>query len=349
MQLPWSDMVSDDAYMSLHQMPSGSFPLSPNPSVSLPLSPFDSSFSNHECYSIFIYKISPVFHDYCPYHRDLEPPSLGPDSTTPGSFVPSDAIRRDSVMTTVSQDAIYLADGLKNGLEQFRGQVVSDQQEDGIDMDFVESNDVDETLKEFSYYSIGSGVVTSSARALRTRAAARAAPSKSAVSAKTTSSKTFRSRMTNIREASPTARKSKRNIKSSSPATTLNGSPSLRKHASTAKDEEEESADTKRTNFLERNRVAAFKCREKKRRHILKTIADANATTARNQALHEIFDELQEEVRTLKNQILSHRDCGCHMIHKFVQSNFGTDSSMCETQAPRYMSISPIHSNLRKV
>ncbi|KAF9922719.1 hypothetical protein BGZ67_010298 [Mortierella alpina] len=110
-----------------------------------------------------------------------------------------------------------------------------------MDMEFVESDDEDE-----------SEVVASSSCALRTRAAGRAAASKSAVTARTTSSKTFRLRTTYIREST-----------SSSPAITPNGSSRLRKHASTAKDEEELSAETKRRNFLERNRVAASKCREK--------------------------------------------------------------------------------------
>ncbi|KAI7819826.1 hypothetical protein BC939DRAFT_387184, partial [Gamsiella multidivaricata] len=81
-------------------------------------------------------------------------------------------------------------------------------------------------------------------------------------------------------------------------------SSQARKHSS-----EEESPEAKRQKFLERNRMAASKCREKKRLQTLKTIADADAITARNQALHESLDELQEEVRTLKNQILCHRDC----------------------------------------
>ncbi|OAQ32295.1 hypothetical protein K457DRAFT_47785, partial [Linnemannia elongata AG-77] len=85
---------------------------------------------------------------------------------------------------------------------------------------------------------------------------------------------------------------------------------------------EEESPEAKRQKFLERNRMAASKCREKKRLQTLKTIEDADVITARNQALHETLDELQEEVRTLKNLILCHRDCGCDVIQKFVQSSF---------------------------
>ncbi|KAF9998529.1 hypothetical protein BGZ79_007795 [Entomortierella chlamydospora] len=81
---------------------------------------------------------------------------------------------------------------------------------------------------------------------------------------------------------------------------------------------EEETPESKRQKFLERNRMAASKCREKKRLQTLKTISDADEITARNQALHETLNQLQEEVRHLKNQILSHRDCGCDVIQKFA-------------------------------
>ncbi|KAG0318396.1 hypothetical protein BGZ99_005710 [Dissophora globulifera] len=91
---------------------------------------------------------------------------------------------------------------------------------------------------------------------------------------------------------------------------------------SSSEEEGEETPELKRQKFLERNRMAASKCREKKRLQTLKTISDADMITARNQELHETLDKLQEEVRWLKNQILCHRDCGCDVIQKFVQSSF---------------------------
>ncbi|KAF8949016.1 Cyclic AMP-dependent transcription factor ATF-7 [Haplosporangium gracile] len=107
---------------------------------------------------------------------------------------------------------------------------------------------------------------------------------------------------------------------------------------------QDESPEVKRQKFLERNRMAASKCREKKRLQTLKTISDADEITTRNQALHETLDELQEEVRRLKNQILCHRDCSCDVIQKFVQSSFNTtpinSSSSCSSS-----SSSSIHSN----
>ncbi|KAG0000832.1 hypothetical protein BGZ65_004020 [Modicella reniformis] len=119
-------------------------------------------------------------------------------------------------------------------------------------------------------------------------------------------------------------------------ATSRTGS---RKRSST----EEETAEVKRQRFLERNRMAASKCREKKRLQTLKTIADADEITARNQFLHETLDQLQEEVRQLKNQILCHRDCGCDVIQRFVRTSLcGSPTSATSTSSA---SCSPVSSS----
>lgn len=99
--------------------------------------------------------------------------------------------------------------------------------------------------------------------------------------------------------------------------------PSSRKRSS----QEQESPEAKRQKFLERNRMAASKCREKKRLQTMKTISDADEITARNQQLHESLGELQEEVRFLKNQILAHRNCGCDVIQKFLQTSYDYNGS----------------------
>ncbi|KAF9085118.1 hypothetical protein BGX23_009951 [Mortierella sp. AD031] len=117
--------------------------------------------------------------------------------------------------------------------------------------------------------------------------------------------------------------------KKSGQATTVTG----RKTGPRKRKNDGESPEVKRQKFLERNRMAASKCREKKRLQTLKTISDADEISARNQALHETLDELQEEVRRLKNQILCHHDCGCDVIQKFVQSSFDYDSSSCTSSS----------------
>ncbi|KAF9944687.1 hypothetical protein BGZ70_004434, partial [Mortierella alpina] len=137
---------------------------------------------------------------------------------------------------------------------------MSDYNSVGTDMDS------DETLVEL--YSQRNGITTS-ARTVRTQAAAPLV-CKATMTGGMNSSKTPRSRMTNTRKATPNPRKSKSTFKSTATATTRNDSLSSPKHSSSGKNAEESSV-TKRTEFLERNRVAAFKCREKKRRQTLTT------------------------------------------------------------------------------
>ncbi|KAF9560947.1 hypothetical protein EC968_005952 [Mortierella alpina] len=267
-----------------------------------------------------------------PYHTDLGTSSLGSDSPTLVSFVSSGVVWRDSLMAFISQDIICSASGLTHARDHPQDKDMSDHKV-VTDMDSDESNYEGETLQEL--YSIRSGIATS-ARTVWTRALVQSV-SKATATGRTISSKTPRSRMTNTRKAALAPRKSKSTVKSTATATTANGSLSSRKHDSPG--ENEESSATKRAQFLKRNRVAAFKCREKKRRQTLTTVTDADIIMARNQALYETFDELQEEARMLKDQILCHRGCSCDAIQKFVQSSFGCGSFMRRTQAPRTMSI----------
>ncbi|KAG0255456.1 hypothetical protein BG011_005114 [Mortierella polycephala] len=124
------------------------------------------------------------------------------------------------------------------------------------------------------------------------------------------------------KDVSQTNRARSREVSSETTAVTADASIAtpVRKPRGRKRAVNNESPDAKRQKFLERNRMAASKCREKKRLGTLKIISDADEITARNQSLHETLKELQEEVRRLKNQILCHRDCGCDMIQKFVQS-----------------------------
>ncbi|KAG0309801.1 hypothetical protein BGZ98_007535 [Dissophora globulifera] len=93
--------------------------------------------------------------------------------------------------------------------------------------------------------------------------------------------------------ASASARKSKCATKSTS------------RKRSSSEEEGEETPELKRQKFLERNRMAASKCREKKRLQTLKTISDADMITARNQELHETLGKLQEEAEAEDEQISS--------------------------------------------
>ncbi|KAJ2428827.1 hypothetical protein GGF41_001282 [Coemansia sp. RSA 2531] len=85
----------------------------------------------------------------------------------------------------------------------------------------------------------------------------------------------------------------------------------------------------RRRRFLERNRVAASKCRQKKKIWIQDLERRAEDATMQNRSLHIAVAQLKEEVLILKNQLLAHRNCGCSAVQQFLSS----DVSMNPTQA----------------
>ncbi|KAK9352101.1 Aft1 HRA domain-containing protein [Lipomyces doorenjongii] len=81
-------------------------------------------------------------------------------------------------------------------------------------------------------------------------------------------------------------------------------------------DDEEETADTrkmtdeeKRKNFLERNRVAALKCRQRKKQWLANLQAKVEYYGNENDALNAQVTALREQVVNLKALLLTHKDC----------------------------------------
>ncbi|KAI9005062.1 hypothetical protein DFJ74DRAFT_692473 [Hyaloraphidium curvatum] len=67
--------------------------------------------------------------------------------------------------------------------------------------------------------------------------------------------------------------------------------------------------DEKRRRFLERNRLAASKCRQKKKQWIEELERASADSRARNKQLHALVDQMREELMALKNQVLLHQSC----------------------------------------
>ncbi|KAK6339247.1 hypothetical protein TWF718_008670 [Orbilia javanica] len=65
----------------------------------------------------------------------------------------------------------------------------------------------------------------------------------------------------------------------------------------------------KRKNFLERNRVAALKCRQRKKQWLANLQAKVEYYGAENDALNAQVTTLREEVLALKTLLLAHKDC----------------------------------------
>ncbi|KAI4122329.1 MAG: hypothetical protein LQ347_006538 [Umbilicaria vellea] len=65
----------------------------------------------------------------------------------------------------------------------------------------------------------------------------------------------------------------------------------------------------KRKNFLERNRVAALKCRQRKKQWLANLQAKVEIFSSENDALSAQVTQLREEIVNLKTILLAHKDC----------------------------------------
>lgn len=65
----------------------------------------------------------------------------------------------------------------------------------------------------------------------------------------------------------------------------------------------------KRKNFLERNRVAALKCRQRKKLWLANLQSKVEMFSSENDALTAQISQLREEVVNLKTLLLAHKDC----------------------------------------
>ncbi|KAH7303781.1 hypothetical protein B0I35DRAFT_337367, partial [Stachybotrys elegans] len=70
--------------------------------------------------------------------------------------------------------------------------------------------------------------------------------------------------------------------------------------------------------ILERNRLAANKCRVRKRDHASALATNEQEVEDQNRYLTNCFDSLMAEVYALKNQLLRHTDCNCVLIQKYI-------------------------------
>ena len=69
---------------------------------------------------------------------------------------------------------------------------------------------------------------------------------------------------------------------------------------------------------LEKNRVAAEKCRLRRKRSTAKLSADFDVLSHRNEALKADESTLREELLFLKNKVLSHASCGSPIIDGYI-------------------------------
>ncbi|KAF1990017.1 hypothetical protein K402DRAFT_418115 [Aulographum hederae CBS 113979] len=85
--------------------------------------------------------------------------------------------------------------------------------------------------------------------------------------------------------------------------------------------ESEDCKENKRQKFLERNRVAASKCRDKKKRYTSDLENQQRHLVAEKNALKSAEAALKEELLQLKTACLAHTDCNCVQIRDYMTSS----------------------------
>lgn len=96
-----------------------------------------------------------------------------------------------------------------------------------------------------------------------------------------------------------------------------------------------------RQSHLEKNRVAAHKCRQRKKEYINGLEARAREFSSKNKALKENVAMLREEVLELKNEVLRHAGCGFWAVDEYLARCAGdllgveAPTAMRDTQSKR--------------
>ncbi|KAI4115896.1 MAG: hypothetical protein LQ345_003580, partial [Seirophora villosa] len=78
--------------------------------------------------------------------------------------------------------------------------------------------------------------------------------------------------------------------------------------------------EVRRHKFLERNRVAASKCRQKKKEWTQNLEARARELQKENRSVRAMLDSLRDEMLFLKGEMLKHSNCRCEHIQGWVKS-----------------------------
>ena len=90
------------------------------------------------------------------------------------------------------------------------------------------------------------------------------------------------------------------------------------------------SEDIRRFKFLERNRVAASKCRQKKKEWTSNLETRARDLQKNNSSLRMMLGSLKDEIVFLKGEMLKHTSCGCEHIQSFLKDQTNDFSDQCE-------------------
>ncbi|KAI7887813.1 uncharacterized protein EV154DRAFT_426819 [Mucor mucedo] len=82
---------------------------------------------------------------------------------------------------------------------------------------------------------------------------------------------------------------------------------------------EGDDAEDRRKKFLERNRVAAYKCRQKKKNWMQDLEQKAEIQNHHNEELRSLVAQLKEESMYLRNLLLTHGNCDCDSVQAYLR------------------------------
>lgn len=102
--------------------------------------------------------------------------------------------------------------------------------------------------------------------------------------------------------------------------------------------------DVKRSKFLERNRIAASKCRQKKKEWTQNLENRARELQKNNTQLRMVIDSCRQEVLFLKGELLKHSQCECESIQAFIKSGANNFADHKQEDDLFDREISPIES-----
>ena len=133
----------------------------------------------------------------------------------------------------------------------------------------------------------------------------------------------------------PTYNRTEKQSRSVNPHLLPDGSPIPPPRHSTAHIDRD-TVSPERAKHLERNRIAANKCREKKKLSHARMNLKLDAQSSRNKALKSEVECLREELWSLKNQVFDHALCENKLVDSYLehcmaaqQQEIPTESTKC--------------------
>lgn len=107
---------------------------------------------------------------------------------------------------------------------------------------------------------------------------------------------------------------------------------------------DEEDPEVKRQKFLERNRAAAMRCREKKKQWVNNLESKAENLTVTNVKLNNEVLKLKNEVAQLKQLLLAHKDCPVTQMQQRQSQNWQVFHAINESEEEK-SSLQAVNSN----